>query len=298
MRICVVFNPTARSDRARRFQERLADFAPGCALAPTDAPGAGRRLAARAVRDGFDTIVAAGGDGTVNEVLNGIADAPDGFARARLGVLPMGTVNVFAKEIRIPARLSSAWAVIEAGFETRIDVGEVEFDSDGRRVTRCFAQTAGAGVDARAIELVDLEQKRRFGPLAYVASALEAIREAKPRIEVRGAGLTLSAEQVIIGNGRFYGGRIPLFAGASLSDGLLDVAVLPRVTWPRLARGVCGLALGRLYTLGGVRHLRTATFELTSGSPVVLHVEGENVGHLPAKFAVRRGALRVVAPPA
>jgi diacylglycerol kinase family enzyme len=85
MKTCVVFNPAARGEKARRFRDQLAALSTECALKPTYAPGGGRALAAEAVREGFEIIVAAGGDGTVNEVLNGIGDEPEGFARARLG---------------------------------------------------------------------------------------------------------------------------------------------------------------------------------------------------------------------
>jgi diacylglycerol kinase family enzyme len=102
VRICVIFNPTARGERARRFRQHLDLIGVECALKQTAAAGGARPLAAEAIREGFDTIVAAGGDGTLNEVLNGIADVPGGFERARLGVLPLGTVNVFAKELGLP----------------------------------------------------------------------------------------------------------------------------------------------------------------------------------------------------
>lgn len=135
MRACVIFNPTARGDKARHFRRHLEEFSDGIALKPTQAPGDGRRLATEAVRDGFDTLVAAGGDGTVNEVLNGIADAPSGFARARLAVLPLGTVNVFARELGLPLQLRPAWqAIMSAWPETRVfrnrlrflrDIGEI-----------------------------------------------------------------------------------------------------------------------------------------------------------------------------
>src|SRR5690242_17817331 len=98
MRICVIFNPAARGEKSARFREHLGTLSAECVLKPTYAPGAGRALAAEAVREGFELIVAAGGDGTVNEVLNGLGDEPEGFARACLGVLPLGTVNVFARE--------------------------------------------------------------------------------------------------------------------------------------------------------------------------------------------------------
>ena len=104
----------------------------------TAAPGDARRLAAEAVGEGFDLIVAAGGDGTVNEVLNGIGDAPDGFARARLGVLPLGTVNVFARELKIPLQLERAWEVLRRGRETQIDLPRVEFSANGKSRAALF----------------------------------------------------------------------------------------------------------------------------------------------------------------
>src|SRR5882672_2238462 len=102
--ICVIFNPTARGDKAKRFRQQLDSIAKQAKLKQTTAAGDARRLAAEAVKEGFDTIVAAGGDGTLNEVLNGIGDAPKGFEGARLGLLPLGTVNVFARELKISAK--------------------------------------------------------------------------------------------------------------------------------------------------------------------------------------------------
>src|SRR5688572_4255603 len=98
MKACVIFNPAARGDKARSFQARLNEISRDAVLKPTNAGGVARRLAAEAAQEGFDTIVAAGGDGTLNEVLNGIVDS-DGLNRVRLGVLPLGTANVFAKEL-------------------------------------------------------------------------------------------------------------------------------------------------------------------------------------------------------
>ena len=123
-----------------------------------------RRLAAEAVREGFEVIAAAGGDGTLNEVLNGIADVPEGLERVRLGVLPLGTINVFARELGIPQRFDLAWQTLRSGRETKIDLPVVEYGAGGARARRCFAQLAGAGLDARAIELVNWPLKKRIGP--------------------------------------------------------------------------------------------------------------------------------------
>src|SRR5262249_42830972 len=88
VRVCVIFNPTARGEKAKRFRRHLDEISAQATLKQTAKAGDARRLAAEAVLEGFDTIAAAGGDGTLNEVLNGIGDAPDGFVRARLAVLP------------------------------------------------------------------------------------------------------------------------------------------------------------------------------------------------------------------
>lgn len=296
MKTCIIFNPAACGDKARRFRARLQELAGQASLKPTAAAGGGQALATEAVAEGFDTIVAAGGDGTVNEVLNGIIAHPEGLQRARLAVLPLGTVNVFARQLRLPTRFGPAWQVICAGHERRIDLAEGEFMLGGQPVRRSFVQMAGAGVDSRAIALVNWECKKRFGPLAYWRSGFQALAEPKPPVTVSDGQRSLTGHQVLIGNGRYYGGRLPVFPEADLTDGLLEVTVVPRATLWALARGAVGMALGRLYSLGGAQHLRAGALTLSSPAPVALHMEGENVGYLPARLWVRPQALRVVVP--
>src|SRR5687767_5817508 len=117
VRTCVIFNPTAKGDKARNFRKQLGEFATDAEMRPTTHPGAAREMAKAAVEEGFETIVAAGGDGTLNEVVNGIGDAERGFQRSRFGVIPLGTVNVFALELGMPFALKKAWDVIRAGKE-------------------------------------------------------------------------------------------------------------------------------------------------------------------------------------
>ncbi len=296
VKTCVIFNPAARGEKADRFRKHLGTLSAQCAFKPTDAPGAGRALAAQAVREGFELIVAAGGDGTVNEVLNGIGDEPDGFSRACFAVLPLGTVNVFAKELGMPADLMAAWKVLQAGRETLIDLPEAEYTLAGKSHRRAFAQMAGAGLDSRAIELVDLGLKKRIGGLAYLVSGCKALRGARPHIVASNGEQTLGGELVLIGNGRFYGGAYRFFPAADLRDGLLEVSVFPRADWSGLLRCGWGLLTHRLYTTGGVKHLRTASLHLSSSCPVPFHVEGENAGFLPARFTVRPKRLRVMTP--
>lgn len=294
MRACVIFNPTAKGDKARHFRRHIDELGTAVALKPTQAPGDGRRLAAEAVRDGFDTLVAAGGDGTVNEVLNGLADAPDGFSRARLAVLPLGTVNVFARELGLPLKVRGAWQAVLDGRERRLDVAFAEYSALERTQRRCFVQLAGAGLDARAISLVDWGVKKRIGPLAYAVAGAKAMRGPHPQITVEADGQSVTGELVLVGNGRFYGGSLPVFLEARLDDGLLDICVFPRVSWGLIARYALGYITTGPRAPRDVRMLRVARARLNSAAPVPFEVEGDLCGMLPMELGVLPGVLRVV----
>jgi len=296
VKTCVIFNPAARGNKAKRFRDQLARLSAEVALRPTYAPGAGRLLATQAVREGFETLVAAGGDGTLNEVLNGIGDEPEGLARVRLGILPLGTINVFARELGLPMAFEPAWAVIQQGRDSLVDLPEVEFTSNGGTARRRFAQLAGAGLDSRAIELVDWEHKKAIGPLAYVVAGFKALAGEKTAIVASTADTAAQGELVLIGNGRYYGGHFNLFPAANLRDGLLDVTVFPRANWETLLRCGWGWLTDRLHASAGCRTFQADSVTLTSESTVAFEVDGDNVGHLPARFSVRRQALRVVIP--
>jgi len=306
---CVIFNPAARGNKARHFRRQLDGIGAECALKATAAPGDARRLAAEAVGEGYDLIVAAGGDGTVNEVLNGIGDAPDGFARARLGVLPLGTVNVFAREMKIPLRLGRAWEILRRGREMKIDLPCAEFSDDGRSQRRYFIQLAGAGFDARAIELVDWQHKKKVGPLAYVVAGLKALRETKSQISAREdqpslkssgtasarpAGQDFTGELVLVGNGKFYGGPFEIFPRADLRDGMLEVCVLPRINWLALLGCAPGFVARRKLPEKLARRFSAAAFELSGDATAAFELDGEWAGKLPVKFSVEREKLRVV----
>lgn len=296
MRICVIFNPAARGNKARRFRHFLNELSQQCALKATTAPGDARRLAQAAVATGYDIIAAAGGDGTVNEVLNGIGDEPDGFAKTRLGVLPLGTVNVFARELKIPLKLERAWQVLKRAHETKIDLGRADYFEDGKPQQRHFMQLAGAGLDARAIELVSWKLKKSAGPIAYLVAGFQALAEKQPRLRVRADGKTIEGELALLGNGKFYGGPFDIFPGADLSNGRLDVCVFPRVKAGALLRLAPSFVMRRKFPEQHVLRLGATKIELASDSPAAFELDGEWIGHLPATFSVEPKKLRVVIP--
>jgi len=296
VRACLIFNPVAKGEKAERFRRQLELFGSSCVLKKTAAPGDARRWATEAVCEGHELVVAAGGDGTLNEVLNGIGDAPGGFDRARLGLLPLGTVNVFARELGLPLTVERAWEIIRRGREARVDLPHVEFSARGVKQRRYFAQLAGAGLDARAIELVSWSLKKRIGPLAYVWAGLKALTESLPEIRVSNEIDSAVGQLILIGNGRLYGGNFRLQPQAELRDGRLDVSIFPRVGWLTLAR--CGLPLvfrGKV-PARIVKRFQGESFTLTSDPPAPFELDGELAGHLPATFRVQRDRLKVLVP--
>jgi len=293
---CVIFNPAAKGQQAERFNRCLNAVGDRCVLKKTSAPGAARKLATEAVHDGFETIIAAGGDGTLNEVLNGLGDTSDGFDRVRLGILPLGTVNVFARELGLPTQPDRAWLALQQARESRVDLGCIEYRSAGVARRDYFVQLAGAGLDARAIELVNWQLKKRVGPFAYVYAGLRALLAKPSDITVAALGQTWKGQLVLMGNGSLYGGPFRIFPRANLRDGLLDVCVFPRATWWTLWR--CGLPLliQKRLPEAAVTRLQVAEMELSAASATPYEVDGELAGCLPAQVRVQKESLRILAP--
>lgn len=296
MRACVIFNPAARGEKAQRLGQLLQSFTRDCHCQPTSAAGDARLFATEAVRQGFDTVIAAGGDGTLNEVLNGLGDIPDGFSKTRLGVLPLGTINVFARELGIPLDLKRAWETILEGNEICIDLPRAEFQHEGKTVSRYFAQLSGTGLDSNAVAMVNWELKKKIGPLAYVVSGMKALQLPQSKITATSAAGSFSGELVMIGNGRFYGGNFTLFSKADLRDGQLHLCVFPKVSWPILFRAGIGLVTKSLHRLCGAQEFQSNSVTLTADRKTFLQLDGENVGELPATISIQPKILRVIVP--
>ncbi len=172
----------------------------------------------------------------------------------------------------------------------------MEFSANGSRRRQYFVQLAGAGLDARAIELVDWGHKKKIGPLAYLIAGLKALRERKPGITARADGREITGELVLIGNGRFYGGPFGIFPEADLRDGLLDICVFPRVHWPTLLRCAPGLLAQRRLPDSVVQRVRATSIELRGDPAAAFELDGEWAGRLPATFSIEREKLRVLVP--
>jgi YegS/Rv2252/BmrU family lipid kinase len=281
-RICIIANPAARGVRARL--EHLKRLTRNVVIRTTRGPGDAEAQAERAVEAGFGTVVAAGGDGTVNEVVNGIGNAP-----IALGILPMGTVNVLAMELGIPFDLVSAWKVIRAGKVRLID----EATANGH----IFVQMAGIGLDAQIIQRNNRQVKQVLGPLSYLLTATQVAVERPPRLRVSSEGhATVDGSFVLVGNGRLYGGPFPLFRDADMQDGLLDVYVFKYMNYLHLMRYFRGMLFGSLARFSDVTYFKSRRLLVEASLPVPMEADGELAGHSPVEFTVKRRKLRVLVP--
>jgi YegS/Rv2252/BmrU family lipid kinase len=300
----VIFNPAARGERSRRARRFLeAKKGPSVTLAPTQRAGEAKALAARAVAEGYRIIVAAGGDGTINEIINGIYTGSAGYSRrftddgksdAALAVLPLGTVNVFAKELRVPARLEPAWEAIEAAHVRTIDLARAEANGS----TRYFIQLAGVGFDAYAVRSASWALKKKVGPLSYVWAGIKALSGSHPSVDVSvNGGVPLgSGVAVLVGNGRFYGGRFPLFPKARMDDGLLDVCLFETLRYWDVVRYGQGILRGAHIGVGGVTYFQAGNLVCRTDGPTPFELDGEDAGDAPVAFSVLPCALRVIVP--
>lgn len=287
--IPVIVNPGARSARAGLRMDDLRALSPRVDLRETKGAGDACRLAAALAREGAPLIVAAGGDGTVNEVVNGIvtAGAED---RTVLGVLPTGTMNVFAAELGVcAARLEDGWKAITSGYVREVDLWRLNGS--------CFVQLAGVGMDAAIIRETTWESKKRFGPLSYIMSGLKLLGRHAPAMSVQAEGLEpVTGTVVLIGNGRNYGGPFPLFPRAVAGDGLLDVVVMPRHGWRDFYAVGRAIMSGHYAPQRGVHYFQTAALRVEAAEEVSFEVDGEWAGAASVLEFARHGRLRVMAP--
>jgi YegS/Rv2252/BmrU family lipid kinase len=280
--IAIIFNPTARSEKSRGLADILREVAPEAELRMTEKPGDARRMAAQSARDGFRVVVAAGGDGTVNEVVNGLAGTD-----AALGVLPVGTMNVFAKEHDVPDKLEHAWAVIRAGKTRRIDLLAAN--------EKHFIQLAGVGLDAQVVKETPAESKKDLGPLSYIISAAQIASRTPPRLFIEAGGTTTEGSFVLIGNGRFYGAKLGFFPRARVDDGLFDVLIFKNLGYLDIARYLAGVLVGRHTGMDDVEYFQVAEARVRSDEEVAVEVDGELAGCLPVTFRVA-GKLQICVP--
>jgi diacylglycerol kinase (ATP) len=289
MRILVIFNPTAgrrRLHRLRRFVDRLQLQGVPVTVAATGFAGHGRVLAQEAAEAGvFTHVVAAGGDGTIAEVADGL-----GNASTILGILPLGTANVLAHELGLPFDPERNAMAIGAGRSTLIWPGRLTTGG----ATRLFLQMVGVGFDAQVVHRLSLPFKRRFGKMAYVAQTIAELgRYPFPKLDVTLDGVAHDAYAVVISNGRYYGGRFVMAPDATPAERGFEVSLLDRPGIGAIASTSLALLASRPCWARSVR--RFSAMEIGVLSPVDLPAQhdGEDSAMTPLSVTASAFPLRV-----
>jgi diacylglycerol kinase (ATP) len=245
-------------------------------------------LARRAVETGSEAVLAAGGDGTLNEVVQALAGT-----NVALGYLPFGTVNIWARELKIPLDGAGAARAIASGRVEQFDLGIVN--------DRYFLLMAGIGFDGEVVKRAHgLERyKERFGVLPYIAAGLMAVplyRGVDAELRYDGLIRRVQALMLVVGNTRLYGGHFHLTPNAVANDGWLDLTVVKGRGPLSLLRQALPLIVARSVRGADVETHRVQELTVQTPEPVLLQVDGEVVGCTPARFSVAPRALRAIVP--
>ncbi|HJT79980.1 MAG TPA: diacylglycerol kinase family protein [Chthoniobacterales bacterium] len=293
MKPCVILNPIAGSAKqADEIRKQIDDVLAPFVVFVTHGAGDASVFARQAIANGCDYIIAAGGDGTLNEVINGVAEAaPD----IRVGLLPLGTGNDFARSLNLPPTVGENIAILSVANTRRIDLVRVRSDQ-----VRYFVNVSAGGFSGLVDEKLTPEMKRTWGPLAYVRSAAAALPEMHAyRTDVHlaeGEDLGLDLYNVIVANGRFVAGGLPVAPEADPGDGLLDVIFIPKRSTAEMVMLAAQIVLGNHLRSESILFRRTSRLSVRSQPGMWFNADGELVGNEPATFEIIPGALQFVVP--
>lgn len=290
MKTYIILNPAAGRGAAgqRRGDLEAALRAVGLdhTLVTTHARGGATELTYQALEQGYDCVVAVGGDGTINEVVNGLA----GTATA-LAPLPLGTMNVWARELRLPLQPRAAAEALLDWRPRRIDLGKAG--------ERYFLLMAGIGFDAAITAGIRPDEKRRLGALAYVLRGVGqafSFRGARMRLILDGRPTRGRVLMVVVGNTQLYGGLVKITHRASIDDGMLDVAVFKGDNGLSAVRRMIAI-LRRSYSRDPeIAYYRARTVQVIARPRLPVQVDGDPIGETPMTFEVAPGALQALLP--
>ena len=292
----LIINPVAGTDRALDFQTRLADALSECfgpiEISVTAGPGDAERAGRQAVEAGGTHVFVAGGDGTLNEALNGVASHANGLEQVTFGIIPLGTGNDFARALAIPVDVDEAIAVATSGEVVRVDAGRLN--------NRTFVNVSGGGFIAEVSEAVTPQLKSIAGRLAYLVGGAQTLLDfepvrmtltAEPGGERIGAGVYAFA----VCNSRMIGGGRLIAPHAIVDDGLLDLCVIdamPTLEFVALLRRV---ADGDHLDDPRVRYLRAARATMQFDRRILVNTDGEVLETDRCEYQVLPKAVRFFA---
>lgn len=306
-RIAFLVNPASDNGKTGKLWPELAHRAAESGLVGeallSERAGQLAELTVRAGNDGAEVVIAVGGDGTVNEVVNGLMRLQElGRPVPELAVVPRGTGRDFVRTFRIPGRLDDALALVQGGRAREIDVGRAEFRAwDGSDGVSYFANVASAGMSGAVAKRANSSSKALGGKISFLAATLAVFAHWKPgRMDVRVDGERREGlmYDVLVANCVYLAGGMKMTPDALPDDGLFDVLLLGEITRTDLA-----LTLPKVYRGTHLPHpkaelLRGRSVSVDATAPLPIELDGEQPGTTPARFELVRAAVRVRVPSA
>ena len=296
----VIVNPVAGAYSTRRkwpiINKLLKRIGLSFDFEYTEGVGHAIELARVAASDGYRYLVAVGGDGTVNEVANGILHST-GATSTALGIVSTGTGSDFARSVGIPRDYATACSTLTSSSRLSIDVGVVEYQSKGQTLRRFFVNAAGVGFDAAVVEKTERLPKFFGGTVPYVAGLLMTLFGYKNKQVVLKAGDEVESGRVlnvVVANGGYLGGGMHVAPQAELGDSLLDVVIIGDMGKFELLKEFPTVYKGTHINHPKVRMKQTTHITVESPEPMLVHADGELLGECPASFWVMPLALSIV----
>src|SRR3954451_2462753 len=295
-RAAVLYNPVARGLARRQHSLQrtigiLAQQGIEARLVPTLAPGSASFQVKEEIKAGCDLIFAAGGDGTINEVANGML-----HSNIPLGILPGGTANVLARELRMSIHSERVASEIRTYKRQRIAAGSLRL---GNSAPRGFFCMAGVGLDADIISRLNLDLKAAYGKLAYYVGGFSQVLRSLPEFEVIVDGVVHQASFALISRVRNYGGDLEIARGASLLRNDFEIVLFRGTLAARYLPYFVGVALRRVDRMAGctVLYGKSVSCQRPSGEPVYAQLDGELAGKVPIKADIVPDALTLLFSP-
>jgi diacylglycerol kinase (ATP) len=299
----LIHNPNAGNGgngRRALLDEARRIFAAGgihTDLAETTKAGDATEIAQRANEEKRQLVIACGGDGTLNEVVNGLAGQKNGH-RVPLALLPGGTANVLAKELKLPWDIPSAAEMLVHGVVREIPLGLATPLNEPTK-TKYFLSVAGAGPDGMIVYSIDLDLKARVGILAYWwQGAREAFRYRFQHFRVVAAGKEVDSSLVVVGRTKHYGGPFKITTEADLYEDQFELLALTSQSGLRYLSYLPSLWLGKLRGTEGVHFWKADKIlcEPLGKDPIYAQVDGEPLARLPVEFKIIPRALKLLVP--
>ncbi|TAM83952.1 MAG: diacylglycerol kinase family lipid kinase [Acidobacteria bacterium] len=307
VKIAAVVNPNSAGGKTARQWPQLAALLENrmgrVVTRFTDKRGAGIAIARGLLREGFDLIIAVGGDGTVNEVANGFFDG-DQMVRpeAVLGILPFGTGGDFRRTLEIPADAAGAIEILATGVPAQIDIGKATFQASGGQASRYFVNLLSFGMGGHVAAQSNNFMSTFGGKAAFFWATVKTFlsyrgRQVDLSLDGSSTRLPFFITNVAVGNGQFHGGGMRPCPAAVPNDGVLDVTIIGYDGALKLLSSISMLYSGKVYSHPKVRHFEAARIIAEAKGAAQIEIDGEPLGMLPLEVILLPRGLRVLVAP-